>query len=115
VIKDLYHKSPSEFQNIIEQCKEIVDHNQKYFFSDEFENRLLDEFHKNVQISIDEQKRRSLHDPGGSLFCMYDNVLKRGIEIPNFLIGFMEQIIEAIKNRHPLKYTLIRQKYHWVN
>jgi len=115
VIKELYHKSPDEFQNIIEQCKEIVDHNQKYFFSDEFENRLLDEFYKNMQISIGEQQRRSLHDPGGSLFCMYDNVLKRGIQIPNVLIEFMAQIVEAIKNRYPSKYTLIQQKYHWVN
>jgi hypothetical protein len=115
LIKDLYHKSQHEFQKIIEQCREIVDYNQRYFFSDDFETRLLDELHNNMQASISEQQRRSLNDPGGSLFFMYDNVLKREIQIPDLMIEFMEKIVEEIKTRYPARYSLIRQKYHWVD
>ena len=115
LIKNLYDKSHHEFQSIINQCQEIVEHNQKYFFSDDFETRLLNELHNNVQVSIREQQRRSLNDPGGSLFCMYDSILKRELQVPYFLIGFMEKIMKEIKNRYPTKYNLIRQKYHWAN
>jgi hypothetical protein len=113
IIKDLSRKSDNEFKAIMNKCKEIVDHNQKYFFSDLFENMLLDELHTNMQVSIQKQKLRSFNDAGGSLFFAYDNVLKSGIQVPASFNTRVEKVIMAMKSRYPERYQLVKQKYPW--
>jgi hypothetical protein len=113
IIKDLSAKSDNEFKTIIEQCKEIVDHNHRYFFSDIFENVLLDELHANMRAAITEQQRKTCLDPGGSLFSIYDSMLKRKISIPLIMETNMKYIIDAMKSRYPKRYQLAKQKYPW--
>jgi hypothetical protein len=113
IVKDLSAKPDNEFQTIIDQCKEIVDYNHKYFFSDIFENVLLDELHTNMRAAITEQQRKTCLDPGGSFFSVYDSMLKRKISIPLSIETNMKYIIDAMKSRYPKRYQLVKQKYPW--
>ena len=113
IIKDLSNKSDNEFQDIIDQCKEIVDYNHRYFFSDVFESVLLDELHANMRAAITEQQRKTCLDPGGSFFSVYDSMLKRKISIPLSIETNMKYIIDAMKSRYPKRYQLVKQKYPW--
>jgi len=113
IIKDLSHKSDNEFKEIIDKCIEIVDHNHKHFFSDIFEADLLYELHSNMQASIRYQQFKTQIDPGGSFFHVYDNLLKRKIQIPRIVEQNMKYIIDAMKSRDRERYQLVKQKYHW--
>jgi hypothetical protein len=113
IIKDLSHKSDKEFQDIIDQCFEIVDYNQKYFFSDVFESVILNELHINMQAAIREQQHKTFLDPGGSFFFAYDSMLKREIPIPVSVKRKLQYIITAMKSRYPERYQLVKQKYPW--
>ena len=113
IIKDLSYQSDRAFKDIIYRCKEIVDYNHKHFFSDVFEDLLLDELHTNMQAAITEQQRKICLDPGGSFFYTYDNMLKRKISIPLSIDENMKLIIDAMKSRYPERYRLVQQKYRW--
>ena len=113
LIKKLCNKSNTEFQDIIFHCREIIDHNKKYFFSDRFEEILLNELHYNMQIAIQEQQNRSVIDPGGSIFFVYDNIIKKNISISPHLKEDMRNIIAVMSTQYPKRYQLIKQKYPW--
>ena len=113
IIKDLSHKPDKEFKEIIDKCMEIVDHNHKHFFSDIFEETLLNELHANMQASIKEQQSKTCIDPGGSYFSAYDSMLKRKIPIPFNIEQNIKYISDAMKNRYPERYQLVKQKYPW--
>lgn len=113
IIKDLSRKSDKEFENIIDKCREIVDHNHRHFFSDVFEDMLLDELHSNMKKAIKEQQSKTCVDPGGSFFYAYDSMLQRKISIPFEIKHYMKCVIDAIKSRYPERYQLVKQKYPW--
>jgi hypothetical protein len=113
LIKDLSGKSSNEFQAIIDRCHSIIEYNHKYFFSDIFEDILLDELHTNVRLSIAEQQNRKYHDPGGSFFHTYDSMVKRKISIPFLIDQKMKSIIDAMKSRYPERYRQVEKKYLW--
>jgi len=113
IIKDLSCKSEEEFQEIIHKCWDIVNHNHQHFFSDVFENMLLDELHTNMQASIKQQHYKTCVDPGGSFFYAYNSMLKRKISIPFHIEQNIKYIIDAMKSRYPERYQLVKQKYPW--
>lgn len=112
-IKNLSCKSDNEFKDIIDKCREIVDHNHRHFFSDVFEDILLNELHTNMKEAIKEQQRKTCADPGGSFFCVYDRILQRKISIPFDIEQNMKCMIDALKSRYPERYQLVKQKYPW--
>lgn len=113
VIKYLSRKSDKEFRDITDKCWEITDHNHRHFFSDAFEDMLLNELHTNMQIAIREQKHKTCIDPGGSYFYVYDSMLQRKISIPFYIEKNMKYVIDAMKSRYPERYKLVKQKYPW--
>ena len=113
IIKDLSRKSDKEFKDLIDKCWEIVDHNHRHFFSDVFEDMLLDELHTNMQVAIKEQQSKMCVDPGGSFFYAYDSMLQRKISIPFEIEQNMKCMIDAMKSRYPERYQLVKQKYPW--
>jgi hypothetical protein len=115
IIKDLSNKSDKEFKEIIDKCWDIVDYNHKYFYSDIFEDVLLNELHTNMRTCIQEQQRKTRIDPGGSFFYAYDSMLKRNISIPLSIQTNMKAVIDAMRNRYPDRYHLVKGKYYWVD
>jgi len=113
IIKDLSCRSDEAFEEIIYRCKEIVNHNHKHFFSDVFEDLLLDELHTNMRTAIMEQQRKTCLDPGGSFFYTYDSLLERKISTSLSINENMKLIIDAMKSRYPERYQLVKQKYSW--
>lgn len=113
LINYLYHQPAKEFHSIMNQCREIVDHNHRHFFSDAFEKQMLDELHVNVGLAIQEQQRRSVIDPGGSLFFLRDSVTKRGLKLADNLEKIVQNTIEISKNLYPDRYQLLKSQYDW--
>ena len=66
-----------------------------------------------MQIAIQEQQNRSVIDPGGSIFFVYDNIIKKNISISPHLKEDMRNIIAVMSTQYPKRYQLIKQKYPW--
>ena len=113
LITDLYHKTDSEFNDIMNKCQQIVDHNQQHFFSQSFENQLLNELHTNMETAMKIQHDRWLEDVGGGWFAVVDSVKKRNIEIPDEFEKQTYQIIAAMKSQYPDRYLKLKKRYPW--
>ena len=113
LVTDLYQKTDSEFKDLMDQCQEIIDHNQQHFFSQSFENQLLDELHSNMQIALEIQHDRWLNDVGGSWFFVYDSMKKRNLKMPVLFEKDTHEVIAKIKNQYPERYQRLKEKYLW--
>jgi len=113
LIKNLYLKNDQEFSDIMCACQDIVDHNQKHFFSEAFENQMLEELHANMQTAIEQQQKLMKLDPGGCFFHVYNSVKKRDFTLPPGFEQDMENVIKKIKNDDLGRYQQIKQKYNW--
>ena len=95
------------------KCQQIVDHNQQHFFSQSFENQLLNELHTNMETAMKIQHDRWLEDVGGGWFAVVDSVKKRNIEIPDEFEKQTYQIIAAMKSQYPDRYLKLKKRYPW--
>ena len=111
LVGDLYKMPQDEFQSVMEQCRPIIEHNRRHFFSDEFEDILLDELHTNYQKAIDEQQQRSESDPGGSLFSAYDSIKSRGVGLSDIAQKRMSDLCGYLAENMPVRYLAIQQQY----
>lgn len=113
-IKKLYSMSESQFQNTMNRCQEIIDHNHRYFFSDEFEKIILDELHANVKSALQQQKHRAEVDPGGSFYHMMDSVRSKNVPVPYLMRGWTEKNTKYMSKHLPDKFSRLCVQYPWV-
>lgn len=114
LILDLYNKSSDEFANIMSRCQDIIDHNRNHFYSQKFEDIMLDELHSNVRSSIEIQKQRMIEDPGGAYFYVMDAMKQRKVDLcPKTQIG-LKKTIMTMKTQQPLRFENIYKKYSWI-
>ena len=114
LIRQLYSMSDSEFHDTITKSQEIVRHNQRHFFSEEFEKIMLDELHQNVRHALELQRQKTLSDPGGSWFWMYDRLYQRNVDIDDEAKLKMTRLIDQLKLLDPKRYSAIKRQYSWV-
>jgi len=114
VITDLYNQSEEQFKSTIDQCRSIVQHNVDHFFSDQFEEILLNELHQNVTHSIDLQKQRQTEDPGGGLFSALDSMHNRNAELDPDMDQYFKRIASHVNQAQPQRYQEICKKYPWA-
>ena len=114
LITDLYNKSSDEFANLITQCQRIVDHNRVHFYSQKFEDILLNELHTNVRNSIEIQQQRMIEDPGGAYFHVMNSMNQRKIELFPEMQIVLKETTMSIKNQQPLRFENICKKYSWI-
>lgn len=114
LITDLYNKSSQEFSNLMAQCQRIVDHNRTHFYSQKFEDILLNELHTNVKHSIEIQQQRMIEDPGGGYFHAINSLKQRKIKLYPEMNFELKETIMVIRNQQPLRFENICKKYSWI-
>lgn len=117
LITHLYQLPESEFQAVIERCQSIVEHNQQWFFSDQFEKIMLDELHTNMQTALQDQANRDIVDPGGAAFFVVDSLRKKnvpGVAGDNEVMQIVRTLANGIKSTDPARYQRIEMRYPWV-
>lgn len=112
LINTLYQMPEPEFQSLIQRCQSIVEHNNRWFFSNEFEYIMLKELHNNVQQSIKKQQDLEATDPGGSFFHMLKTLRKHDI-IDSVTIE-ITTMIDTLKSVDLPRYQKILEKCPWV-
>ena len=118
IIKLIYKLSQLEiieFQKKLEQCQQIVLHNQQHFFSEAFEKTLMQELDANVKTSIVLQQAKIEQDPGGPLFKMHNRFIKDGYQVTNKPQERFMLILQTLQQHQPKRYSSICKQYPWVS
>jgi hypothetical protein len=115
VIQTLQEKSSEEFSLIMKRCQSIVEHNRTHFYSQQFEDILLDELHKNIRGSILQQHHRTNEDPGGAFFHALDSIQHTQSTIPISLQHHARKTLKMFEQFKPIRYNQILDQYTWIN
>ena len=118
IIKLIYELSRLDtlvFQQKLEQCQQIVLHNQQHFFSETFEKILMHELDTNIKDSIIAQQIKLEQDPGGPLFKMHNRFIKDGQPAVGLPWERFVLIIQTLQQHQPKRYTRICEQYPWVS
>ena len=113
-IKRLYELPAAEFDKVIDCCRSIIEHNHRYFYSDEFEQVMLDELHANIKQSLAQQKTRIATDPGGSFYRMLDSVRSQGTTPTRLMVEWAHGMIRYMNQNLPDRFHQVRAQYPWV-
>jgi hypothetical protein len=114
LIKDLSLLSDAQITALLLKCQKIVEHNQRHFFSDQFEEMLLDELKSNIQIGLDRQDKKVQRYPGGSCLYIFDNLIQRGIELPSERSERLKDILNYLKTTDQSRLNAICQQHPWL-
>lgn len=114
LITDLYDLSDKEFGDVMTRCQNIVEHNNRWFFSDEFEKILLKELHDNLQTALKKQQEYEISNPGGSFFYFNNSLKDRGQNLSDRANHRLQTVVSGIRKDHPDLYLKISGKYSWV-
>lgn len=115
LINTLYQMPEAEFQSLIRNCQDIVKHNRRWFFSDDFENLMLNELHTNVQAAIKKQQSLRVSDPGGATFNMFATMRNRNVSFIDKAIDELSSTVSMFKTKDPESYQKISEKYPWIH
>ena len=116
LITKLHNLPQHEFTDIYKKCLSICEHNQKYFFSNEFERLLLDEYENNFQHAFEEQQAHINENPGGARFWIANEMLN-GYNTDNFYkqdVPYLKYMLEKIKQSNEHQYLSILKQYPWA-
>jgi hypothetical protein len=103
----------------IEQARSIVLHNHQRFFSNGFEDQMLKELKANMSACLSWQDEKTKQFPGGSLFYVIEQRIKRGDY--NFcsdtingvnLKGKIAGLLRFLKEHDRVRYDSILRQHH---
>lgn len=113
LIARLHDLPEHEFKDIIDRCQSIVDYNRRRFFSDDFENMILEELHRNMESAISAQQMREDTSPGGSFFYAID-LMKNNNVLLNGRSSRVRILIKEIQQSNQSLYQRLCERYPWV-
>ena len=124
LVNDLCNLSDEEFRVILNKCRDILEHNRRHFYSDDFENIMLKEMDSNLLAAYDQQRQLSITDPGGSYFYVLDRMINKGLEfndetmrswrVMNTGIRF-RSLRSELETNHPTRWRQICSMYPWAD
>ena len=114
LIKDLSLLSDAQITALLLKCQKIVEHNQRHFFSDQFEEILLDELKSNMQRGLDRQDKKVQRYPGGSCLYIFDNLIQSGIELPSERSEKLKDILNYLKITDQSRLGVICKQHPWL-
>lgn len=103
-----------KFDALIERCQSVIDYNHRYFFSQEFEDRLLSELHTNTQNARDQQRMQNLSRPGGSVFCLADQLFDEHGGLPDEFGSWIRKFTWHLKHHAPVRFSKIQGQHAWI-
>ena len=114
LIKNLSRLPVNEFKKILDKCQSVIDYNQQYFFSQQFEDRLLGELHQNIRNSILEATEKSAEFPGGIFFQTIDSAFQQNEKIPPNEMKKLSQVLPVLQTTQEKRYYQISRQYPWI-
>jgi len=114
LINDLSNLSDAEINAILIKCRPILEHNHKRFYSESFEQQMLDELHRNMSRSLERQQTQTKHYPGGVMVHQFELLRRRGESIPPWLIEDFHDLMQALRRRDPDRHQDILHQYPWL-
>lgn len=111
---DLCKLSDTRFNELLIKCESIVEHNHKHFFSDKFEQILLEELQSNMSISIERQNEKTKKLPGGSCLQNFDRFIHDGLELPPVRLARFKKILDYVKTTEPSRWHAISNQHPWL-
>ena len=114
LIKDLSKLSDEKIKELLLKCQKIVEHNQRHFFSDQFEEILLNELRFNMKISLDQQDQKTQQFPGGSCLYIFENLINRGVELPSERSERLKDILNYLKTTDQSRLNAICKQHPWL-
>jgi hypothetical protein len=114
LINDLGNLSITQIDNLLEKSKKIVEHNQKHFFSDQFETTLLDELRSNMQMCLKRQKEKEQKFSGGSWLYQFDRLIDRGAELSTSQSKRLKDVLTHLKTADKNRLDMILKQHPWL-
>jgi len=112
LIKTLYELPKDKFDKLMEKTRSITEYNRNHFFSDEFEQILLNELHKNMHDALNLQNDQFLNFTHSVIFDQRDYLYQKTGSIPDIAKHSNINILEYLKNHHPDLADRVYKKYN---
>lgn len=113
LIKHLAAIPPLEFREIYDKCLPIIEHNRKHFFSENFQEQLVEEMMSNHARAREKQILLESLYPGGSLCYLMSGMVDKGLPIPSTWEICMKDYMtsELLQNKQEVlaRYPNLRQ------
>lgn len=77
LINNINSLNKEDFDNLLTKADAIVHHNKKHFYSEKFEEILLNELHRNFNDAFCKQNENFFSNPGGTWFEMVQKLYER--------------------------------------
>ena len=111
LINQLASLTDSEINDLVLKCRPILEHNHRLFFSEKFEQQMLDELRSNMSQSLEQQADRTKQYPGGAMFYQFELLRQRGEALPAYLIDDLRNIMQELSHSEPERYQAILHQY----
>jgi len=109
LIRYLNDLDENKFHQKIERAKSIVAHNHQRFFSNEFEDQMLNEITVNMARCLAWQDEKTRQFPGGSAFYVLQQQTARNVNAVNFKKRLSQVLIYLRKHDSPRYQAILRQ------
>jgi len=116
-IEKLNNLSPEEFTKLYEKCLVICEHNRQHFFSDKFEQQMLEEYDTNFKSAFKKQQEYAKQDPGGSRYWVADKICFECYNTDFFYnmdANYLRYILAMAKQENLENYQAILEQYWWA-
>lgn len=114
LINDLSKLTKEQIDHLMLQAQPIIEHNHRWFFSEDFENRMISELHHNMHYSLRKQQEKTQSYPGGALIWQLEQFVKRQEKLPEILTDHCKMLLREIKTALPDRYQKIFHHHHWL-
>lgn len=115
LIDSLSKLSDSEFNHLLERIQPILDHNQKHFYSNNFEESMLNELHTNITSAIHEQDEYFKIHPGEPALSFFDKLIKKNLIDQSMSDYFLRPPMHHCSKHFPKETKVMLKKYPWLS
>jgi len=116
-IKKLNSLSKEEFKQVYTKCLEVCEHNRQHFFSDQFEQQILEEYDTNFKDAFAQQQEYAKQDPGGSRYWIADETCFNCYNTEFFYdqdLNYLKYMLAKTRERSEEQYQAILEQYWWA-
>ena len=112
LIKHLNSLPKDQYNRIINRAKLIAKNNREHFYSQQFEDTLLDELHTNINLALNQQAENFFTNPGGTFFDAA-NIMRHYPQDthPQRWLSEVPSVLKHINSEHPQIAKQILKKY----
>lgn len=111
LINDLNNLNNNEYNLLLKKAHQIAEHNRNLFFSECFNDTIMNELFDNLNNAIEKQKESFTQFPGGTLFSVADKLKNELGQIPNFYQTILNENLKFCNKNFPTVAKDIIKKY----